>query len=131
MVLFAAPVAISLGANVTFFVLSAVFLSKNSGKATTHTGKTGYSFTLYLKLFVLMGLTWIIGIIAEISRNEILFYIFTVMNASQGIFLTVGSLCSSQSRSTITSKVKAAAPARLISRTPSSLQTKATQESSV
>lgn len=44
-------------------------------------------FYLYLKLFIIMGLTWISGIIAIFSEVEAVWYIFVILNGLQGTFI--------------------------------------------
>jgi len=46
-------------------------------------------FYLYLKLFVIMGLTWIFGFIAAFARVQFLWYPFIVFNGLQGAFIFV------------------------------------------
>ncbi|XP_049763992.1 uncharacterized protein LOC126092435 [Schistocerca cancellata] len=44
-------------------------------------------FYLYLKLFIIMGLTWVSGIIAIFSEVEAVWYIFVILNGLQGTFI--------------------------------------------
>ncbi|PSN43537.1 hypothetical protein C0J52_03710 [Blattella germanica] len=44
---------------------------------------------LYLKLFTIMGLTWIFGFIAALAKVSILWYPFIIFNGLQGAFIFV------------------------------------------
>jgi hypothetical protein len=46
-------------------------------------------FYLYLKLFTIMGLTWIFGFIAAFAHVQWLWYPFIVLNGLQGAFIFV------------------------------------------
>ena len=46
-------------------------------------------FYLYLKLFIIMGLTWIFGFIAAFARVQFLWYLFIAFNGLQGAFIFV------------------------------------------
>ncbi|KAJ4428438.1 hypothetical protein ANN_24475 [Periplaneta americana] len=46
-------------------------------------------FYLYLKLFTIMGLTWIFGFIAALGNQPILWYPFIIFNGLQGAFIFV------------------------------------------
>ncbi|PNF31180.1 hypothetical protein B7P43_G14955, partial [Cryptotermes secundus] len=46
-------------------------------------------FYLYLKLFVIMGLTWVFGFIAAFARVPFLWYPFILFNGLQGAFIFV------------------------------------------
>lgn len=45
------------------------------------------TFYIYLKIFVVMGLTWILGVIAPFVDNEIFWAIFIICNSSHGILI--------------------------------------------
>ena len=51
--------------------------------------KSRKRLVLYTKLSTIVGLTWVSGFIATATKFEVLWYIFIVLNASQGIFIFV------------------------------------------
>ena len=78
-----------------FFLSSACIVwetTRSSAKITTSGPKT--SFYLYLRLFVLMGLSWIAGVVAGVLDREEVWYIFLVFNTLQGLFILVFFSCS-------------------------------------
>ena len=44
---------------------------------------------VYIKLFFLMGISWIVGFIAPFLGNNILWYVFVILNSLQGVFIFV------------------------------------------
>jgi len=92
---FIVPFSIIITSNVFFFVSSACVIWDNNrcpAKITTSGPKT--NFHLYLKLGVLMGLTWIAGLVAGGLDYEWLWYVFLVLNSLQGLFVLVCFTCS-------------------------------------
>lgn len=45
------------------------------------------------KLSVIMGLTWLIGVVASITNSDILWYPFVILNTLQGLFIFVAFGC--------------------------------------
>ena len=86
---FVTPVSAFIATNITFFILTTVslrktFKSANKVRQSTDKSKQYY---VYLKLFILMGLTWVIGIIAPWADTPAIWFVFIVLNTSQGIFI--------------------------------------------
>ena len=55
--------------------------------AVQKTAEKKCEFLIYVKLFLLMGLTWTVGFVAGWVNIEPVWYIFVVLNSSQGIYL--------------------------------------------
>ncbi|CAH1780900.1 unnamed protein product [Owenia fusiformis] len=86
LIFFTIPIAISILVNIGFFIPTAISLWKSMKQRVLSTNKTSeYPFGIYAKLFCLMGFTWIFAFIAP--YNIALWYIFIVLNASQGVFI--------------------------------------------
>ena len=51
------------------------------------------NFHLYLRLAVIMGLTWVIGLAAGFVNLEPLWFAFVVLNALQGLFIFIAFTC--------------------------------------
>jgi hypothetical protein len=49
---------------------------------------------VYLKLSLIMGLTWIFAFVANISKIMPIWYLFIVFNSLQGMFISICFLCS-------------------------------------
>ncbi|KAI1285474.1 G-protein coupled receptor Mth [Halotydeus destructor] len=88
---FAIPLAITLLANVAFFTLTTVTLLKSNNVKRIQSSKRKIHFYLYLKLAVIMGLTWIFGFLAALwpssEYKKYLWYPFIVFNGLQGAFI--------------------------------------------
>ena len=50
-------------------------------------GKEKNKFVVFLKLSIITGSSWIFGFISDPSENTVLFILFVILNASQGLFL--------------------------------------------
>ena len=87
---FGVPVAILLFFTTIFFILTVLNIRKTS---TSHVRKSSdresHQVKIYFRLFVLIGVTWIIGFVAAFVHKEALWIVFTILNASQGIFIFV------------------------------------------
>ncbi len=91
--MFALPVFILLGFNAVFFVL-AVYSIYKAVKGTAilrqkKSGAKGKRLVLYIKLSSIMGLTWIFGFVAAFTGSTILWYLFVIFNALQGLFICI------------------------------------------
>ena len=88
------PLAISMFANLGFFILTSISLHSalkhgNETRSTRHSNKEN---KIYIKLFMLMGLTWASAFVATWLDKDIVWYIFVILNSSQGIFIFWGSV---------------------------------------
>ncbi|CAH1775411.1 unnamed protein product, partial [Owenia fusiformis] len=87
-IFFLAPIGVTLVTNFGFFIPTAISLWRSmSERAKTMNKETEYPFGIYVKLFCLMGLTWIFAFIA--SFHTVLWYVFIVLNASQGVYIFI------------------------------------------
>ncbi|KAL3853860.1 hypothetical protein ACJMK2_013159 [Sinanodonta woodiana] len=50
-------------------------------------------FLIYIKLSLIMGLTWIFAIISNIAQIPALWYVFISLNTLQGVFICVSFVC--------------------------------------
>ena len=48
---------------------------------------------LYMKLSSIMGVTWLVGIVAILADHEAVYYIFIILNSFQGLFVALAFLC--------------------------------------
>ncbi|KAJ4443907.1 hypothetical protein ANN_05694, partial [Periplaneta americana] len=79
-----APLLVVMVLNVIFFAWSA-YLVYTSAKELRHNSTTHQDFRLYARLALIMGLTWIIGLIAGYVDSEgkaLLFFHFTVLDVN-------------------------------------------------
>ncbi|CAH1776884.1 unnamed protein product [Owenia fusiformis] len=86
LIFFTTPIAVSILVNIGFFIPTAISLWKSTKQRVQSSNQTSeYPFGIYAKLFCLMGFTWIFAFIAP--YNIALWYIFIVLNASQGVYI--------------------------------------------
>ncbi|XP_042878741.1 probable G-protein coupled receptor Mth-like 3 isoform X1 [Penaeus japonicus] len=95
-VYFYGPTSVVLGINVILFCMSAYKLctfNKNSEARV-------FQFTLYLKLFVLMGVTWVFEGISffvqrhnEASNTKYIWLVFDLINIMQGVIIFIVFVC--------------------------------------
>lgn len=86
---FAAPLLLFLSFNIAFFVISARNISKAKRASSRMLGKEEDGrMGIYVKLTVVMGITWILGFLAAlVPDNKVLTYCFVIMNTLQGLFI--------------------------------------------
>jgi len=95
LVYFVIPFFVIMVLNIFFFISSAFLVwdtAKSSVKITTSGPKI--NFFLHLRLSVLMGLSWISGLVAGWLDIEPVWYVFLVLNTLQGLFILVFFTCS-------------------------------------
>uniref|UniRef100_A0A182IYC9 G-protein coupled receptors family 2 profile 2 domain-containing protein n=1 Tax=Anopheles atroparvus TaxID=41427 RepID=A0A182IYC9_ANOAO len=94
------PMALLVGANVVFFAVTAFRIyrmeqataSALSGDSRRHTkyAKDSYRFSLYLRLFIIMGVTWTVEFITWlIGETTVLIYLVDICNCMTGILIFI------------------------------------------
>ena len=90
MVYFAVPVALLTILTTIFFILTVVYLRRTlSSSARPSSDKESHQIWIYFRLYVLMGISWIIGFVAAFVGHDALWIIFIILNASQGILIFI------------------------------------------
>ncbi|XP_055935569.1 uncharacterized protein LOC129965577 [Argiope bruennichi] len=72
---------------VLFFTSSRMILMTTQSSVKQQSQAQRRNFKLYLRLALLMGLTWIVGVVASYADVESLWYLFCVLNTFQGVFI--------------------------------------------
>jgi hypothetical protein len=90
LVFFAAPISIVMLLNAIFFTSSALMIYSTTASTT---GGPRRDFRLYLRLAVLMGLTWSVGLLAGFLDTPLLWVVFVVLNTLQGLFIFLAFTC--------------------------------------
>ncbi len=96
-IFFVCPLGFSIITNICLFSLTV--LNMRTVVNTTSlvcTRPTKYMLLVYIKPFILMDITWIIGFVAPFLQTDIIWYIFIVCNASQGVFIFFAYVCTQQ-----------------------------------
>ncbi|XP_076359923.1 uncharacterized protein LOC143252129 [Tachypleus tridentatus] len=92
LIFFAVPLGILVTVNAILFVKTTVQISQfkrhsRVARENTGQGRTRLRLVLYVKLALVMGLTWTFGFMAAIARSNILWCLFIVFNSLQGAFI--------------------------------------------
>ncbi|XP_065210498.1 uncharacterized protein LOC135838694 [Planococcus citri] len=97
LVFFGLPVFAILVCNLVFFLSSAYMIySSHSMTRYSASPATKRDFRLYARLALIMGLTWISGLLAAFVNSEILWVVFILSNTSLGLFVFVAFTCRSK-----------------------------------
>ncbi|KAF8777011.1 G-protein coupled receptor Mth2-like [Argiope bruennichi] len=82
--------------NAIFFVLSAFIIKNNTMKnVSDQQNQTArLNFILYVRLGLMMGVTWLFGVLASITNSTVLWYISDFLNPLQGLFIFLLFTCS-------------------------------------
>ncbi|XP_076101204.1 adhesion G protein-coupled receptor L4-like [Mytilus galloprovincialis] len=99
------PVGVALSYSLFCFILILVKveLFKQGSTLATSNHKSRVTFIIYFKIFFILGLSWIVGIISSNVDSIVLSYIHSVVNGLQGFFLTIVSICNRQVKKIIQS----------------------------
>ena len=85
---FVLPSAITVVANIIFFSL-VVLKIKSSCIDSANLNQERNYLAVYARLSSIVGLTWIFGFLQLLLNNEVIEYIFIVLNASQGVSIMI------------------------------------------
>lgn len=96
LIFFAGPVIALTCLNFIFFGLSAYTLHFNKMKTEQEAQRSILKrrYLMYFRLSVIMGTTWIVGIVATVANVDWLWYIFVLLNTLQGFFIFIAFTCS-------------------------------------
>ncbi|KAG8179558.1 hypothetical protein JTE90_016128 [Oedothorax gibbosus] len=95
LVFFAVPLVLVMVLNAAFFLDVTCVISRATIK-TSHEATLRKRFFMFMRLALIMGLTWIIGLVAGYADHVSLWYGFIVLNTLQGLFIFVVFSCSSK-----------------------------------
>lgn len=95
LVFFAAPLTTIMLMNIVLFILSARIIAETTQSTAKMTSCSPHQnqFKLYMRLALLMGLTWISGIVAGYLQLEPIWYVFVLLNTLQGVFIFLAFTC--------------------------------------
>lgn len=94
-IFFVVPSFTLLIVNAVFFILTFFMIFNNKMKTTNDQSKQNVklNYILYVRLALMMGLTWLTGVIAFLVRNDVLWFLFDLLNSLQGLFLFIFFTC--------------------------------------
>lgn len=97
---FGVPVAVCLLVNLVFFCHVTFSISKQTrSSARIRKGNEKLQireFVIYVKIFVVLGLTWIVGFVASFTNIQFLWYVFIILTSLQGVFIFLAFTVNSQ-----------------------------------
>lgn len=97
LVFFVAPFTVMSLLNVLFFVLTVTIIRKTRNTVRQVTSRPQNEaleqLKIYVRLEVVIGLTWTSGIVAGTLESEVAWYIFVVFNTLQGTFIFLAFTC--------------------------------------
>jgi G protein-coupled receptor Mth (Methuselah protein) len=87
-VYFYIPILIALAANTFFFVKTAAHIrqTKKEISARDNAKKDIHNYWMFVRLFLLMGLTWILEMLAQVTGWDI-FHLTDILNCLQGVMI--------------------------------------------
>ncbi|GFS78220.1 g-protein coupled receptor Mth2 [Nephila pilipes] len=95
LVFFGAPLLLIMVLNVVFFICSSrIILTTTPSSCKQQNQTQRRNFKLFLRLALIMGLSWIFGAIAAYADIKILWYILNILNTLHGLFIVVFFTCS-------------------------------------
>lgn len=107
LVFFAVPLAVVMLLNAGFFLDVTYVISRATLKTSqSHEATLKKRFFMFMRLALIMGLTWIVGLIAGYVDNMYLWCLFIILNTLQGFFVFIVFSCSSKVRSICFKKFK-------------------------
>lgn len=105
LIYFAAPLALIMVLNLIFFTLAVKMVAPSSHSTNRSCTQTQQiQLKLYLRLALLMGLSWIIGIIAGYVQMEYIWYFFLLLNTFQGLYILLGFTCTKKVKKALEEK---------------------------
>jgi hypothetical protein len=84
---FLIPLAIFKSFDIIAFVFTIYHIQTTRKEAAFARKAEACSFFIYIKLSLIMGLTWTFAFLAKYTNSVILLYLFTILNACQGLSL--------------------------------------------
>ncbi|XP_071816603.1 uncharacterized protein [Apostichopus japonicus] len=94
---FAAPVGICLLLNMIFFIFvtRSICIQQRERKAlrSNQNKRKFQEYIIHVKIFIILGLSWIVGFIAAFTKLGFLWYIFIVLTSLQGFLIFLVFIC--------------------------------------
>ena len=83
------PIGVLLLFNIVAFVITAVYLQKNSQNIAAKQARRS-NLSIFIKLSTLMGFTWLFGLLAlVVTSTTVFWYFFVILTSLQGVFVAV------------------------------------------
>ena len=106
LVYFGLPFALSIVLNIFLYISTSYNLHKAFHNALVASKAEGYHFGIYVRLFILKGITWIFGFISAFTDEIVIDIIFVILTSLQGLFLFISFVCNKRVLAEIKKNVK-------------------------
>ena len=103
---FGLPIALSILLNITLYIWTSLNLHRAFKSGTDVIKRKRYNFFVFVKLFILMGITWIFGFISAFTDQIVIDFIFVILTSLQGLFLFISFVCNKRVLSDIKKTTK-------------------------
>jgi hypothetical protein len=90
---FLTPVALLLTASLTLYTITVYKIVQATKAARMVRKEDKLNLILYIKLALIMGLTWVLAFIWIGTKNIVMEYLFIVFNSLQGAFIFIAFVC--------------------------------------
>ena len=87
------PTGLLLLTNSCLFICTSLALRASFEESSVVVSKDKKNFQVYLKLFLLMGITWALGFVVGFTDTVSLEYVYILVNSLQGVFIFVAFVC--------------------------------------
>ena len=87
------PTGLLLFTNVILFICTSLALRTSFEESSAVARKDKRNFQVYLKLFLLMGITWALGFVVAFTDAKILEYVYIFVNSLQGVLIFIAFVC--------------------------------------
>lgn len=107
LVYFMIPVALLVTANLFFYVFTirSIFLSNRQTNRILRQKKS-CKLLVYVKLSIVMGLTWVFAYVASLTNELVFWYLFIFFNSWQGVFIFISFVCFGKARTLVIDRVR-------------------------
>lgn len=105
------PCLLVTAANILLFILSSVNICYSSmDDVQSRFGGRGLEgrqrLFLYVRLASVMGITWVSGLLASVAKSTVLWYVFVITTAFQGVYIGLCFMATNQMRKQIKEKFR-------------------------
>ena len=106
LIFFAAPLFLITLVNTVLFVATACNIYRSKSSSARQLGSDdSVEIAIYVKLFLVMGLTWVVGFVAVLVPHPVLWYSFIVLNTLQGLFIFLSFVVTAKVRQLVRERV--------------------------
>ncbi|KAH3723921.1 hypothetical protein DPMN_049719 [Dreissena polymorpha] len=95
---FLGPLALMKAFDIVAFFVTACHIASARRKSKAANRKNTCTLIVYLKLSIIMGLTWALACVASFVDSVVLWYLFIAFNSLQGLFIALGFLSTKRVR---------------------------------